>query len=107
MGLVCQPLHVNRDLRRGSRVDGACIYLHASLVSGRSKQGLPDEDPLRGGTGNSLDWLGDVSSKGNVVISCGWALHAKNVGQVFFELFVGHHTTRRRWVRTIQSYYCG
>jgi hypothetical protein len=69
------------------------------------EEGLPDEDPLRGETFCSLDLLGHVSSKGTVVISFGWAFHAKNVGQIVVELFAGHHTTRRRWVRGHQSYH--
>jgi hypothetical protein len=55
----------------------------ASLVAGRSLLGLPDKDPLFGGTVDSLVMLGDVSSKGTVV-------NAKDCDEVVFTLNVRH-----------------
>jgi hypothetical protein len=64
-------------------------------VTGRSLLGLPKEDPLLGGTADSLVVLGDVSSKGTVVDS--------KDGDML--VYVRHNVNERRWKRSHQSYH--
>jgi hypothetical protein len=87
---------VNRGLRGGSQLDVARVSLRRFPRRWKVH--------AESSTANSLICWG-VSSKGTVVISCSWAFHANNVGQIIFELFAGQHATRRRWMRGHQSYH--